>query len=117
MILSALSFSKFPYPEWHKKEKENMLSNIGVKIEYGEPLFEGEYKGTFKTVGDKEHAEIIRLYIEEGLGINKIAEILRRSSRTPLVQIQRHDRAVERGGFCPVCRRSKGSHESEIAHK
>jgi len=74
-------------------------------VEYGEPLFEGEYKGTFRTVGDKEHAEIIRLYIEERLGINKIAEILGRSSRTPLVQIQRHNRAVERSGLCPFCRR------------
>lgn len=74
-------------------------------MEYGEPLFEGEYKGTFRTVGDKEHAEIIRLYIEERLGINKIAEILGRSSRTPLVQIQRHNRAVERSGLCPFCRR------------
>ena len=68
-------------------------------MEYGEPVFEGEYKGTFRTVGDKEHAEMIRLYVEEGLGINKIAEILGRSSRTPLVQIQKHNRAVERRGF------------------
>jgi hypothetical protein len=31
---------------------------------------------TFRTVGDKEHAEFVRLYIEEGLGFNKIAEKL-----------------------------------------
>jgi hypothetical protein len=117
MILSALSFSKFPYPEWHKKEKENILSNVGIKVEYGEPLHKGEYKGTFKTVGDKEHSEMIRLYIEEELGINKIAEILGRSSRTPLVQIQRHNKAVERSGFCPACRRVKGVYESQNALK
>jgi hypothetical protein len=86
---------------------------VGIKVEYGEPLYEGEYKGTFKTVGDKEHAEIIRLYIEEGLGINKIAGILQRLSRTPLVQIQRHNRAVERNGFCPACRRIRSKHENQ----
>jgi len=33
-----------------------------------------------KGVSDKEHAEMIRLYIEEESGINKIAEMLERSS-------------------------------------
>jgi len=113
----ALGLGEFPYPEWHKKEKENILSNIGIKVEYGEPAFEGEYKGTFRTVGDKEHAEIVRLYIEEGLGFNKIAEILGRSSRTPLTQIQKHNRAVERSGFCPICRRAKSKNENQIASK
>lgn len=111
----ALGLGEFPYPEWHKKEKENILSNVGIKVEYGEPLYEGYYKGTFRTVGDKEHAEIIRLYIEERLGINKIAEALGRSSRTPLVQIQKHNKAVERSGFCPVCRRVRSKYENENA--
>jgi hypothetical protein len=72
---------------------------------------------TFRTVGDKEHAEIVRLYIEEELGFNKIAEVLGRSSRTPLTQVQRHNRAVERSGFCPVCRRAKSSYENRLAEK
>jgi hypothetical protein len=97
------------------QERENILSNVGIRVEYEEPLFEGEYKGTFKTVGNKEHEEIVRLYIEEGLGINKIAEMLGRSSRTPLVQIQGHNRAVQRSGFCPVCRRVRSKHEIQIA--
>jgi hypothetical protein len=113
----ALGLGEFPYPGWHKKERENILSNVGIEVEYGEPLYEGEYKGTFKTVGDKEHAEMVRLYIEEGLGINKIAEILGRSSRTPLMQIQRHNRAVERNGFCPVCRRLGNGNETIIVSK
>lgn len=85
---------------------------MGVKVEYGEPLYEGEYKGTFKTVSDKEHAEMVRLYVEERLGLNKIADILGRSSRTPLLQINRHDEAVERSGFCPMCKRVKSMYES-----
>lgn len=113
----ALGLGEFPYPEWHKKEKENILSNVGIKVEYGQQLYEGEYKGTFKTVGDKEHAEIIRLYVEENRGINKIAEMLGRSSRTPLVQIQGHNKAVERSGFCPMCRRIRSKYESEVAQK
>lgn len=113
----ALGLGEFPYPEWHKKEKENILSNVGIKVEHGEPLCEGEYKGTFRTVGDKEHAEMIRLYVEEELGFNKIAELLGRSSRTPLVQIQRHNRGVERSGFCPACRRTKSEYETKIASK
>lgn len=120
MIISktgSLGLGEFPFPEWHKKEKENILSSVGIKVEYGEPIFEGEYRGTFKTVSDKEHVEMIRIYVEEGLGLNKIAEMLGRSSRTPLVQIQRHNNAVERSGFCPACRRMKGIHESSIAWK
>lgn len=113
----ALGLGEFPFPEWHKKEKENVLSNVGIEVEYGEPLCEGEYRGTFRTVGDKEHAEIIRLYIEESLGINKIAEILARSSRTPLVQIQRHNKAIERSGFCPAYRRVKSQYENVIAQR
>jgi hypothetical protein len=113
----VLGLGEFPYPEWHKKEKENILANIGIRVEYGEPIFEGEYRGTFRTVSDGEHAEMIRLYVEEGLGINKIAEQLGRSSRTPLTQIQKHNKAVERSGFCSVCRRVKSKNENQIAQR
>jgi len=58
----------------------------------------------FKS-SDDEHAEMIRLYIEEGLSIGAIAEKLGRSSRTPVLQIHKHDEAVKRTGFCPACRR------------
>jgi hypothetical protein len=113
----ALGLGEFPCPEWHKKEKENIISNVGIKVEYGEPTYEGEYRGAFRTVGDKEHAEMIRLYVEEELGFNKIAESLGRSSRTPLVQIQRHNKAVERSGFCPACRRARSDYEHKTASR
>lgn len=90
---------------------------MGVKVGYGEPLYEGEYRGTFRTVGDKEHAEMISLYIEEGLSLDKIAKHFKRSSRTLLLHIEKHNRAVERGGFCPVCRRVGSIYEGEIAEK
>jgi hypothetical protein len=92
-----------------KEEKGNILKVVGVKVEYGEPLCEGDYRGTFRTVSDKEHAEMIRLYVEEGLSFDKIADQFSRSSRTPLLYIQRRNRGVGRSGFCPVCRSVKTS--------
>jgi len=43
-------------------KKENILFSVGIKVEYEEPLYEGEYKGMFRTVGDKEHAEMMTLH-------------------------------------------------------
>lgn len=96
---------------------QSILKAVGVKVEYGEPLYEGEYRGTFRPVSDKEHAEMIRLYVEEGLSLDKIAEYFSRSSRTPLLHVQKHNRAVERSGFFPACRRTRSIHESNIAEK
>ncbi len=111
----ALGLGEFPFHKWHKQEKENILRSVGVKVEYGEPIETGEYRGTFKTVGDKEHAEIIRLYVEESLSIDRIAERLGRSSRTPHEHVKQHNKAVERSGFCPSCRRAKSPFETEVA--
>lgn len=113
----ALGLGEFPFHEWHKREKEDILKAVGVKVEYGEPLYEGEYRGTFRTVSDKEHAEMIRLYVEERLSLEKIAAHSSRSSRTPLLHIQKHNKAVRKSGFCPVCRRIKSKMESTIAQR
>lgn len=102
----AIGIGDFPYPEWHKRERENILAAVGVKVEYGEPLEEAQYKGTFMTVSDKEHSEIIRLCVEEGMGMKDIAAKLGRSSRTPHEHIQhKHNASVERSGFCAACKR------------
>jgi len=113
----ALGLGEFPFHEWHKREKENILKAVGVKVEYGEPLYEGEYRGTFRTVSDREHAEMIRLYVEEGLSLERIAARFSRSSRTPLLHIQKHNRAVERSGFCPTCRRARSKHERNFGQR
>ncbi len=73
--------------------------------------------GTIARPGIKCVRAMIRLYIEGELGINKIAEILGRSSRTPLTQIQKYSKALERSGFCPACRRARGNYESQTATK
>jgi len=102
----ALGLGAFPYPQWHKREKEDILASVGVKVEYGEVLKEAVSRGTFKTVSDLEHAEILRLYIEERLGMHVIAEKLNRSTRTVNVHINEHDKAIERTGFCSACKRA-----------
>jgi hypothetical protein len=113
----ALGLGDFSFHEWHKREKENILKAVGIKVEYGEELHEGEHRGTFRTVSDREHAEMVRLYVEEGLSYEKIAEQFNRSSRTQLLHIQRHNRDIQRSGFCPACRRFRGLYESRIARK
>lgn len=91
--------------EWHKKEKEDIMHATGVKIEYGEELKESEYRGSFHTVSDKQHAEIIKLHVEDDLGMGKIAKEVKRSSKTVSDHIKKHNVSVERSGFCPSCKR------------
>lgn len=113
----AIGYGVFPFHEWHKKEREDILAEVGLKVEHGEELEMPISKGTYQTVGDKEHAEIIRLYTEENLGITNIAEKLHRSSRTPHVHIRTHNLSVGRNGFCPSCKRVGSPHQSLVVSK
>jgi len=63
----ALGLGSFPFHDWHKHERESILKAVGVKVEYGEVLKEAEFRGTFKTVGDLEHSEMIRMYVDENI--------------------------------------------------
>jgi len=67
----SIGYGIFPEIAWHKRERENILSDVGIKVEYGEVLRESESKGAFRTVSDKEHCEMIRLYIEENLASSR----------------------------------------------
>jgi hypothetical protein len=98
----------FPYHEWHKIEKENIVKSVGLKIEYGVELEQPKDMGTFKSIGDKEHTEIISLYAS-GLGYNKISERLGRSTKSLHDHIHKHNGSVDRSGFCPTCRRTGGN--------
>jgi hypothetical protein len=71
-------------------------------------------KGAFQTVGDKEHAEIIRLSIEEDWGIGEIAQKLDWSIRTPHTSIHTHNESVARSGFCAPCKRINDPYQSVI---
>ena len=112
----SIGLGAFPFPEWHKKEKEDILQEVGIKVEYSEPTKLSVDKGTYRTISDREHAEIIRLYVEEDYGIHRIAEKLGRSPRTINVHIRMHNREVEEKGACMSCKRA-GSSYAEITAK
>lgn len=103
----SLGVGHFPYHSWHKIEKEDIVSKVGLKIEYGVELEKPKDMGTFKSIGDKEHLQIMGLYAE-GNGYNKIAEKLGRSTKSLHDHIHKHNDAVARSGFCAVCRRASG---------
>jgi hypothetical protein len=118
-IVSAkgpLGIGKFPCPPWHKQEREDILKAVGVKVECGDQIDYGQNRGTFKTVGDQEHTDIINSYFE-GLSMGKIAKKQDRSAATVYAQIHSHDDSIEKSGYCVECRRLKGSHEAEKTDK
>ncbi|MFH1327663.1 MAG: hypothetical protein ABIH76_02235 [Candidatus Bathyarchaeota archaeon] len=113
----SIGIGEFKAIDWHKQEGENILKAVGINVEYGEPIEKGEYRGTHNTVGDVEHADIIRLYVAEGLSMNRIGEKLERSSRVPFTVIHKHNSSVEGAGFCPACRRVKSALDRKLARR
>ena len=113
----GLAVGHFPYHSWHKEEREDILKAVGLKIEYGEVLELPKDKGLFQSVGDEEHSRIILMYAKEGLGMNKIATQLGRSSRTPKQHIDKHNSAVQRSGFCAICRRIGSEFQDKMAKR
>ncbi|MCW4027405.1 MAG: hypothetical protein NWE76_07990 [Candidatus Bathyarchaeota archaeon] len=78
---------------------------------------QGRVPGTHITIGYVEHSEIIRLYVSDGLGMGKLGRQIGRSSPSVKNQIDTHNRAVSRSGFCPSCRCVKGPFEGQVARK
>lgn len=109
-----LGVGYFPFHKWHKREKEDILANCGVTVEYGEELKLPENKGPYQSVGDEEHVKIVEAYAFEGSGMLEIAEKQNRSTRTISVHIKKHNGAVTRSGFCPVCRRAGSECQNDM---
>jgi len=109
-----IGYGIFPEIPWHKQEKENIIKACGLTIEYEAPskVQEGIDKGIYTTVGDEEHAKIISMF-SDGVGGDKIAGMIQRSSRTTKVHRDKHNKAVVRVGYCSRCRRVKGKFEAE----
>ena len=114
--MGGLALGQFPYPSWHKREPENILRAVGVDVEYGEVLDAGVERGNYKTVGNKEHMQIVSLYAE-GHGYQKIHEKLNRSTKTIFEHVHKHNDAVQRSGFCAICKRVGGKHENEVVSR
>jgi hypothetical protein len=111
-IMSAkgpLGIGKFPLVPWHKQEREDILKAVSFKVECGDQIDYGQSRGTFKTVGDREHTDIISSYFE-GLSMGRIAKKESRSAATVYAQIHSHNESIEKSGYCVECRRLKGSH-------
>lgn len=111
-----IGYGVFPYPEWHKEERENIIKAVGLNIDYLKPSTakEGEFRGKYSTISDVKHVEIIQLHVE-GLGAEKIAEKLDiGSSATPIRHFRYHNRSVRDNGYCPRCRRAEGDYEKDI---
>jgi hypothetical protein len=114
-IMSAkgpLGIGKFPCPPWHKQERENIVKAVGVKVEAGDQIDYGQSRGTFKTVGDQEHIDILNGYFE-GSSMGKLAKKLDRSAATVHAQIHSHNESIKKIGYCVECRRLKGEYETE----
>ena len=109
-----LGIGVFPYHTWHKEERENILSSVGVKVEYGEVTDLGIDREDYKTVGDKEHIQIVEGY-HNGESMNKLADRLGRSTKTISDHVHGHDKEVLKGGFCSVCKKLKSGVASSLA--
>ena len=112
----SLGIGHFPYHEWHKIEKEDIVSKVGLRIEYGKELKKGTDRGEYRTIGDPEHLEIIKLYAE-GLSYNRLSEQLNRSTKSLSDHIHNHNNAGNRSGFCAICRRAGGKYAEKIAKR
>jgi len=97
---------------WHKRQNENILKALDIRVEKGEIPVEALDRGSYKTVGSQEHAMIIKKYIEEGIGMIKIARQLGRSTATVHLHIRIHNEAIQRSGFCPLCKSVNGEYQN-----
>lgn len=105
----------FIKPTWVKEEGEDIKANVGVKIlKKGEEIQEAESRGKFSTVGDKEHVEIIRSYIEDKFGEVKLGVKFHRSSSTIFNHIKLHNKNVRDEG-CHICKRVGSKHDKTLA--
>ena len=113
--MGSLGLGVFDELGWHKQEKEHILNRVGVRVEYGEQVEYGENKGTFRTLGDHDHAEIIRDYIEGKGGMGKIADARGVSPGTVHSHIKKHNNELEAQGECSMCRRANSGYHKEKA--
>ena len=115
----GLAAGHFPYHEWHKREKEDIIRSVGLTIEYGKVLKLPQDKGKFTTVGDEEHARLMSLYADKGLSMLQIHDQApeHRSTRVVSDHVKKHNQAVNRSGFCAICRRAESKYTEKIVKR
>jgi len=100
----TLGRGSFEYPLWHKTEKENMLKVFDIQPEYGDPIDYGKRSG----VSDFEHERAMRLRSQK-VTFEKILSIVGYTQTTIRTHVKKHNRSVDRQGFCPICKRVKSN--------
>lgn len=96
-----IALGKYGLPKYHKEEGVDLLKEIGITVEHDQELEES----TQQKVGDKEHADILRLYNEEE-SMMVVAKKLQRSSATISFHVSYHNEQIEETGVCPRCKRA-----------
>jgi hypothetical protein len=100
-------------PEWHKREREDLLGIFDIDIEYRQREYTGGRDGVH--LGDTDHATIIKLRIERKLSMEKIGKALPCSPRTVHQHIKKHNSRVEGLGECDKCLRVNSKHAKTMA--
>ena len=110
----ALGLGAFPNIPWHKQEQEDILRAVNVYVEHGEELQYGQSRGTFKTVSDQEHREIMEAYTAN-TSMAAIARHKDRSTATIHTQIKKHNQMIQKTNSCPLCKRAGSTlHNKQI---
>lgn len=100
-----IGIGKFDYVEWHKREKDDLINELGLRFERGEvPDYGDKARG---WLSDHEHGDIITRR-QSGTSMHRIAEEIHRSPYTVNSHIKKHNQAVQsKRGYCIKCRRIK----------
>lgn len=97
---ASIAFCKTPALEFHKEEGVNLLSELGIKIEYAEEIIDT----SDMRVGDREHADIVRFH-NEFQSMDKCREKFHRSMSTISNHIKNHNDLIKKSGVCDLCKR------------
>lgn len=114
----------FEYPYWHKEEKENIIQNLNIQIQYGDAINYGD-KG--REFSDFEHVNTIKVRINQKLSMNKLAlggtwkiegeEIVLKKRGDPTIYkaIMEHNKDIESQGYCSICKRLNAKEQYQKA--
>jgi len=110
-----IGMGRLQYAYWHKTEKEDLIDQLGIKVDYGEIPHYGNVNRD--EVNDFEHAYFCSDYMKPKGSMGKTAKTFHRSPSTIQTHIHDHDDAVRKVGFCPKCATVKGDFTKVILSK
>ena len=98
----SLGWGRCPELPFHKEEGVNLLTELGIEITMGEPIIES----TMNKIGDREHEQIVRAYIEmDPKSMGKLAKAKHLSKSTVSHHVSRHNKEIETDKKCSICHR------------